>query len=154
MRQDWRHPKPAWWQWYAVGLLLLSLLALLAALVDARTGRTMLEVAVVALVGPWMLAWAWSSRAAMELEAWRGQYRPHAPVIAPSSEERHASRYGTGDRRRRNSPPSRADSRHPTPRGPGRAVGGRIWTDSLAGGAAPRFRLSVFKKAPGAPTGD
>jgi hypothetical protein len=150
MRRDWRHPKPA--PWYAVGLLLLSLLALLAALVDARTGRTMLEVAVVALVCPWVLAWAWSSRAAMELQARRGQYGPHAPVIAPSSEERHASRYGTGDRRRRNGPPRRADSRHSTPGGPGRAFGGRIWTGTLAGGAALRFR-PVFKKAPGAPTG-
>jgi hypothetical protein len=151
MRQDWRHRKPAWWQLFAAGLLLLSLLALVAALVDAGTGRTILEVAVVALVCPWMVAWVWCSRAATELEEWRGQDRPHAPVIAPPSEERHAARHGTDDRRRRNLPPRRADSRHPTPRGPGRVSGGRIWTDNPAGGAALRFRL--FKNPPGAPTG-
>jgi hypothetical protein len=153
MALDWRHLKPAWWHLYAVGLLLLSLLALIAALVDAGTGRTILEVAVVALVCPWMVAWAWCSRAAMELEEWRGHDRPHAKGIAPPSEERHVSRDRTDDGRRRNPPPRRADSRHPTPRGPGRVSGGRIWTENLAGGAALRFRLPVFKKAPGAPTG-
>jgi hypothetical protein len=156
MTQDWRPLKPAWWQrWqlYAIGLLLLSLLALMAALVDAGTGRTILELAVVALVCPWMVAWVWCGRAATELEEWRGHYRPHARVIAPPSEDRQASRYGTDDRRRRNAPLSRADSRRPTPRGPGQGSGGRIWTENLAGGAALRFRLPVFKKPRGAPTG-
>ena len=59
MTQDWRYLKPAWSQLSAIGLLLLSLLALIAALVDASTGRTILELAVVALVCPWMVAWVW-----------------------------------------------------------------------------------------------
>src|SRR5437870_10022361 len=79
--------------------------------------------------------------------------RSHGPVIAPPSEELHAARNATDDRRRRNALRSRADSRHPTPRGSGRVSGGRIWTENLAGGAALRFRRPVFKKPPGAPTG-
>ena len=153
MTQEWRDLKPAWWQLSALGLLLLSLLALIAALVDAGTGRTILEVAVVGLVCPWMVVWVRCNRAAMELEEWRGHYRSHEPVIAPPSEELHAARNATDDRRRRNAPRSRADSRHPTPRGSGRVSGGRIWTENLAGGAALRFRRPVFKKQRGAPTG-
>ena len=83
MTQEWRDLKPAWWQLSALGLLLLSLLALIAALVDAGTGRTILEVAVVALVCPWMVVWVRCNRAAMEVEAWRGHYRSPGPVIAP-----------------------------------------------------------------------
>ena len=152
MTQEWRRLKPAWWQLSALGLLLLSLLALIAALVDAGTGRTILEVAVVGLVCPWMVVWVRCNRAAMELEEWRGHYWPPAPMIAVPSEERHAARYGTDDRRRRSAPLSRADSRHPTPRGPGRVSGDRVWTENLAGGAALRFRRPVFKKQRGAPT--
>jgi len=151
MTQDWRHLKPAWWQLSAIGLLLLSLLAPIAALVAAGTGRTILELAVVALVCPWMVAWVWCSRAPMELEEWREHYRPPAPVLAPPTEELHAARYATDDRRRRNAPLSRADSRHPTPRGSGRVSGDRVWTENPAGGAALRFRRPVFKKLRGAP---
>jgi hypothetical protein len=92
MTWDWTEMKSAGWWLHAIGLLLLSLLALIASLVDAGTGRTILEVAVVALVGPWMVGWVWCSRAAIELEEWRRRDRPHAPVTAPPSEPRRASR--------------------------------------------------------------
>ena len=47
MKQEPSLTKPTWWLLYAIGLLMLGLLALIAALVDEGTGRTILEVAVV-----------------------------------------------------------------------------------------------------------
>jgi len=71
LKQEPSLTKPTWWLLYAIGLLMLGLLALIAALVDEGTGRTILEVAVVVLVVPWMIVWVWRNRAAMELEDWR-----------------------------------------------------------------------------------
>ena len=64
MKQEPSLTKPTWWLLYAIGLLMLGLLALIAALVDEGTGRTILEVAVVVLVVPWMIVWVWRNRAA------------------------------------------------------------------------------------------
>src|SRR2546430_7205002 len=98
MTQEWRDLKPAWWQLSALGLLLLSLLALIAALVDAGTGRTILEVAVVGLVCPWMVVWVRWNRAAVVVEEGRGAYRSHGPGIGPPSGEFHAARNANDDR--------------------------------------------------------
>ena len=46
--------KLTWTKCVPIGLLLLSLLSLIAGLVTAETGRTILQVAVVVLVVSWM----------------------------------------------------------------------------------------------------
>jgi hypothetical protein len=102
--------KPTWWLLYAIGLLMLSRLALIAALVDAGTGRTILEVAVVVLVGPWIMVWVWCTRAAMELEDWRAQSRRHGTPIAPPSEASRAVLRAMVDRSG-GSPPVRSGDR-------------------------------------------
>jgi hypothetical protein len=83
MEQEPSLMKPTWWLLYAIGLLMLSLLALIAALVDAGTGRTILEVAVVVLVVPWMMVWVRCNRVAMELEDRRAHSRGRGPAVAP-----------------------------------------------------------------------
>jgi hypothetical protein len=104
MEQEPSLVKPTWWLLYAIGLLMLSLLALIAALVDAGTGRTILEVAVVVLVVPWMMVWVWCNRAARELEDWRAHSLPRGPVVAVPSGTSHRTLRARDDRAGGNAP--------------------------------------------------
>jgi hypothetical protein len=111
MTQEPSLTKPTWWLLYAIGLLMLSLLALIAALVDAGTGQTILEVAVVVLVVPWMMVWVRCNRVAMELEDWRAHSRRRGPAVAPPSGTSHETLRARDDRAAMNAPVKSADRR-------------------------------------------
>ena len=111
MKQEPSLTKPTWWLLYAIGLLMLGLLALIAALVDEGTGRTILEVAVVVLVVPWMIVWVWRNRAAMELEDWRAHSRRRGPAVAAPSVTSHETLRARDDRFGGNAPVKSADRR-------------------------------------------
>jgi len=60
--------KPAWWQLYGLGAMLVALIGMIEAGVPSGTLRTILESAAVVLGFGLMLVWRHYHRTALELE--------------------------------------------------------------------------------------
>ncbi len=65
--------KPAWWQLYGLGVILVALIGFIEVSVPTGTLRTVLESAAVVLGFGLMLVWRRHNRTALELGQRRGR---------------------------------------------------------------------------------
>jgi hypothetical protein len=92
MKCELSRKKPAWWLQYAIGLLMLGLLALVEMSVPAGGLRGVLQIAVAIAMFRLMAIWVRHNRVAIDLEGWNALPRPQEPTIGPRADDIRTAR--------------------------------------------------------------